>query len=92
VTFLFTDIEDSSRRWEDQPAAMSSSLARHDELLRQAISASRGVVFSRAGDGVAAVLSLATAEVVRDRRQGWICRRPEPNWPHGVSQGRTDAR
>jgi class 3 adenylate cyclase len=30
VTFLFTDIEDSARRWEEQPSAMSVTLARRD--------------------------------------------------------------
>jgi class 3 adenylate cyclase len=55
VTFLFTDIEDSTRRWDEEPSAMSVALARHDDLLRQAVTVGRGVVFSHAGDGIAAV-------------------------------------
>ena len=55
VTFLFTDVEDSTRRWDDEPSAMGVALARHDVLLRQAVTAGRGVVFSHAGDGMAAV-------------------------------------
>ena len=37
VTFLFTDIEGSTRMWEDHPDAMEVALARHDALLRRAI-------------------------------------------------------
>jgi hypothetical protein len=39
ITFLFTDIEGSTRRWEQRPAAMRVALARHDALLREAIDA-----------------------------------------------------
>ena len=35
VTFLFTDIEGSSRLWERFPVDMGPALARHDALLRQ---------------------------------------------------------
>jgi predicted ATPase/class 3 adenylate cyclase len=59
VTFLFTDIEGSSRLWEEHAGAMASALARHDELLGQAVSAHRGVVFSTGGDGLAAVFARA---------------------------------
>jgi predicted ATPase/class 3 adenylate cyclase len=54
VTFLFTDIEESTRLWDEHPEAMRAALARHDELLRSAIGAHGGYVFSAAGDGVAA--------------------------------------
>ena len=37
VTFLFTDIEGSTARWEQQRQAMQAALARHDAILRQAI-------------------------------------------------------
>jgi len=37
VTFLFTDIEGSTQRWEKHHAAMALALARHDALLREAI-------------------------------------------------------
>jgi class 3 adenylate cyclase len=33
VTFLFTDIEGSTRLWEEHPEAMSQALARHDTIL-----------------------------------------------------------
>jgi predicted ATPase/class 3 adenylate cyclase len=51
---LFTDIEGSTRLWDEHPDAMRPALARHDELLRSAIEAHGGYVFSASGDGVAA--------------------------------------
>ena len=44
VTFLFTDIEGSTRRWEADPEAMRVALAAHDEVLRSAIEAHGGLV------------------------------------------------
>src|ERR1700687_4794694 len=51
VTFLFTDIERSTLLWESAPDAMRSALERHDALLRSAIDARGGYVFSTGGDG-----------------------------------------
>ena len=45
VTFLFTDIEGSTRRWEHARAAMSVALARHDAILQVAIDDAGGAVF-----------------------------------------------
>ena len=50
VTFLFTDIEGSTRLWETNHDAMRLALARHDEILRKCIGAQRGHVFKTAGD------------------------------------------
>ena len=60
VTFLFTDIEGSSRLWESYPEAMSEALARHDEILRTVIEANDGHVVKTTGDGFHAVFSTAT--------------------------------
>ena len=54
VTFLFTDIEGSTRRWEADADAMRAALAAHDKVLRSAIEANDGFVFSHTGDGMAA--------------------------------------
>jgi WD40 repeat protein/class 3 adenylate cyclase len=67
VTFLFTDIEGSSERWESDTAAMRQALARHDALLRQIIDTNGGEVFKTIGDEfcaafVDAVDAVAAAE------------------------------
>src|SRR3954469_16559788 len=54
VTFLFTDIEGSTPRWERQPEGMRAAVARHDQLLGAAIDAHAGIVFSTAGDAFCA--------------------------------------
>lgn len=51
VTFLFTDIEGSTRLWEREPERMRPALARHDALARTAIERHRGVIVKMAGDG-----------------------------------------
>ena len=50
VTFLFTDIEGSTRLWESQQAAMQVALPRHDALVRQCVIAHGGHVFKTGGD------------------------------------------
>ena len=50
VTFLFTDIEGSTKLWERNPQAMQEALARHDELLRRSIEERGGYVFKTVGD------------------------------------------
>lgn len=57
VTFLFTDIEGSTRRWEADADAMRKALAAHDEVLLSAIGARGGWLFKHTGDGVCAAFS-----------------------------------
>jgi predicted ATPase/class 3 adenylate cyclase len=52
VTFLFTDIEGSSRLWESDPERMRPALARHDALVRGAVARHHGTVVKMLGDGV----------------------------------------
>ena len=73
VTFLFTDLESSTRLWEELPEAMSDALARHDEILRGAVAAHDGYVVKGRGDGVHA--AFATADAAFARR--W---RPRSRW------------
>ena len=49
VTFLFTDIEGSTRRWEADADAMRAALVAHDEVLRSSIEAHDGFLFSHTG-------------------------------------------
>ena len=60
VTFLFTDIEGSTKRWEHQPQAMNAALARHDAILRSAIEANGGYVFKTVGDAFCAAFPAAS--------------------------------
>ncbi len=57
VTFLFTDIEGSTRLWEEQPEAMRAALALHDKLVRDAIEVQGGRVVKSTGDGAFAAFA-----------------------------------
>ncbi|MCB9177032.1 MAG: SUMF1/EgtB/PvdO family nonheme iron enzyme [Caldilineae bacterium] len=61
VTFLFTDIEGSTQRWDEHPDAMRAALERHDALMRQAVEASAGQVFKTVGDAFCAAFATAGA-------------------------------
>ena len=54
VTLLFTDIEGSTRLWEEQPESMRQALVVHDRILRDAIEDNDGYVFATGGDSFAA--------------------------------------
>ncbi len=57
VTFLFTDVEGSTRRWEADADEMRIALADHDEVLRSAIEVNGGWLFKHTGDGVVAAFA-----------------------------------
>ena len=63
VTFLFTDLEGSTRLWREYPQAMKPAMARHDAILRDAIAAHAGLVVKATGDGVHAVFADASDAV-----------------------------
>ena len=60
VTFLFTDIEGSTKLAQEYPDAMPSLLARHNQILKQAIEANQGFVFQIVGDSFAAAFQNAS--------------------------------
>jgi predicted ATPase/class 3 adenylate cyclase len=55
ATFLFTDIEGSTGKWEQEPERMAQAVAAHDALLRGAVEENRGRVIKTSGDGIVAV-------------------------------------
>ena len=57
VTFLFTDVEGSTRRWEADAQAMRAALVVHDKVLRTAVEAYDGFLFSHTGDGFVAAFA-----------------------------------
>jgi predicted ATPase/class 3 adenylate cyclase len=83
VTFLFTDIEGSTRLWESSREGMRVALARHDEIVRAGITSHGGHVFATGGDGLAAAFGRAgdgvSAAVATQARLS------EEPWPDGVS-------
>ena len=74
VTFLFTDIEDSTRLWESTPADMAAAMQAHDVIVCSAIERRGGHVFATGGDGFCAAFSSAvdavTAAVESQRELG----------------------
>lgn len=78
VTFLFTDIEGSTKLAQQHPEAMPSLLARHHEILHQCIEANNGHVFQIVGDAFC-----ASFYTVRDGLMAAVdaqCRLQGENW------------
>ncbi|MBI1332676.1 MAG: tetratricopeptide repeat protein [Armatimonadetes bacterium] len=63
VTFVFTDIEGSTRLWQESPEAMKVALELHDVLLRKTIEQHGGYVFKTVGDAFCAAFQSPTASV-----------------------------
>lgn len=82
VTFLFTDLESSTRLWEDHPDEMRAALARHDELLRAVVAEHGGYLFGTAGDAISAAF-VTTESAVRAAVDAQRRLRAEP-WPPPV--------
>ncbi|MSP12497.1 MAG: adenylate/guanylate cyclase domain-containing protein, partial [Chloroflexi bacterium] len=61
VTFLFSDVEGSTKLWQAHPEAMKTALARHDTLLRATIESRDGYVFKTVGDEFCAAFPTALA-------------------------------
>ena len=59
VTFLFTDLEVSTRLWEEEADAMRVALARHDEILRSVVASFDGYLVKGRGDGIHAAFATA---------------------------------
>jgi len=72
VTFLFTDLPDSRRRWEEAPTDMADALRVHDAIVRSTIERHGGYAFGTAGDGMRAVFSTpaeAAAAAIESQQQ-----------------------
>ena len=63
LTFLFTDIEGSTRLWDSQPDLMRTALARHDAIMRESIELGEGHVFKTIGDAFCAAFPDACGAV-----------------------------
>jgi predicted ATPase/class 3 adenylate cyclase len=83
LTFLFTDVEGSTRLWQQHPALMPDIIARHDRLLREAVEAHGGRVFRTVGDAVYAVFR-SPADALSAALEGQRALLQEP-WDGGIS-------
>ena len=72
LTFVFTDIEGSTARWDHAPDAMAQALATHDAIVSETLQAHGGNVFKRLGDGFCCVFPVparAAAAAVEVQRK-----------------------
>ena len=51
VTFLFTDMEGSSRAWELYPSETRAALQRHDEIVAREVESHSGAIILERGEG-----------------------------------------
>jgi predicted ATPase/class 3 adenylate cyclase len=83
VTFLFCDVEASTRLWEAHGEEMRAALALHDQIVRQALESAGGVVFATGGDGFGTAFSRAGEAVAAAlaAQRGLA----DQDWPDGIS-------
>ena len=75
VTFLFSDIEGSTRLWEEHPEEMKTALAEHDGIMRSVLTRAGGYIFATGGDAYSVAFQEATnAADAAIRAQGELSR------------------
>ncbi len=89
-TFLFTDLEGSTRLWEEHPQKMLAAMSQHDALLKNAVEEQNGHIVKTTGDGLHAVfespvngLQAALAGQISILKANW----PEETGPFRVRMG-----
>ena len=97
VTFLFTDIEGSTRLWASDADSMAASLRQHDEIIRAVVSEHDGYVFATAGDAFCVAFDRASAALevarrVQTRLDGAVWPGPALSVRMGIHLGETDER
>jgi class 3 adenylate cyclase len=93
VTFLFTDIEGSTRLWEERRGEMEEALAQHDAIVRGAVESNSGYVFATGGDGFAAAFgSAGEAVAAAERAQAALDGHPFIRVRMGVHTGEVQER
>src|SRR5262249_13405973 len=76
---VFTDIEDSTRRWQEDSELMDAAMAGHDTILEAAVARFGGVITKRRGDGVLAIFD-RPAKAVKAGVAPQLALRGQP-WP-----------
>jgi len=93
VTFLFTDLEGSTRLWEDRPDEMQAALAEHDARFRAAIDGNGGYVVKATGDGFHAAFGRAAdAVAAAEQCQASIADLPLIKVRMGINTGEVQER
>ena len=89
VTFLFTDIEGSTRLWERAAEAMRRALVRHDELLHDVVERNNGIVFKTVGDSFCCVFERSedALRAAVDAQRALL----NEQWPRAIGQLRARA-
>jgi predicted ATPase/class 3 adenylate cyclase/DNA-binding CsgD family transcriptional regulator len=84
VTFLLTDVEGSTERWQTEPDAMAAAIARHYELLGEVVEAHHGARPTEQGEGDSIVAAFARpTDALRAALEGQRRLAAEP-WPTGT--------
>jgi DNA-binding SARP family transcriptional activator len=84
VTFLFTDIEGSTRLWEREPEGMARALERHDELIARAVEASSGCLLKSKGEGDSTLSVFRRASDAVACAAGLQAALTAASWPAGL--------
>src|SRR5690349_18211045 len=93
VTFLFTDIANSTRLWEERPDDMRAFVAEHDARFRAVIAANAGYVVKGRGDGVHAAFSRAAdAVAAAEACQAAMANLPDLKVRMGLNTGEVEER
>jgi class 3 adenylate cyclase len=85
VTFLFTDIERSTRLWETVPEAMEVALEQHNRLLTGVIEEHGGVVVTSRGEGDSFFAVFASAVAAVEAAGACQLRLGSEPWPAGAA-------
>ncbi len=92
LTVMFTDLEESTLRWEIDASEMRRVMNVHDEVLDRVVQAHDGVVFKSTGDGVGAVFpsparAVDAAVMIQRQLQAVPWRRDRPRVRIGLHLG-----
>ena len=89
LTFLFTDIEGSTKMWERDRETMSEALARHDRILHHAVEECGGYVFKTVGDAFCCAFATAPdgLEAALEAQHQLLSERQEDGLAHGRGRG-----
>jgi class 3 adenylate cyclase len=82
VTFLFTDLEGSTKLWQQSPDSMETALQRHDEIIRSCVAVRGGYIFATGGDGFSVAFASAgdAIAVAVESQRALVAE----TWPPGV--------